>query len=927
MRRAISFVALLLVQTAAPAYAQDPRQEIEKSPGDIAAATKHLRTLLQDINIFASFDMVRIDRPTETSHYAAPLVLSLQRMGKLSIHDPLVKNAFTFEFLMARGDSTRLHEALALYERFAVANTGDPYWRLIRARCARLMNLPETLALYEQVAADMTGVAPSEDVRKVWDANREEFNLPAHIMAAWRKDTTTFVYDATGLDVPGSPPIEGSPLPLIDLAGSEAAEWEAALGDPSNASPKVLDGFYAEARKFGELPWLDGRGFLNAGQVLNRHLLLNADKELDALSEFQEEAFKQAAVKATDSPNALELFRRYPWSASAQAELLKSAQRNVFQGEAQAAYCGFEDVLRHAQAKELREQAQVGLWLSLSQFAKADAVAKAFEGIDAESTWPWHGKPEKAAVIKAALVKDFADQGASPTLASLKQHTVRLLPATPGATNQLVFNIDMQRRGDRLLASSDGQLVMYDARNPDKPIWSHTERVDIPRAGKTGVSRPLAGAGAGWVLPLLDGMHVAASWAGNGLGNRPVVTFRSADGGLVSVADPHGPQSRFRYRTIGSPAAADGKVYVAQLQQPHGSIISHPEYPGWGDVSLSCFEEDGLTHRWTRVYPVAGTNMSPSLSCFRAVLPQISEGALFFCSNDGHVIRADTRDGELDWIHFFRPLTNDDYLQPASPWCLGAQIVTDDKVICMPKFTGHLFALDKATGRRIWRTPILRGQEILGVYEKNVVVVSDNSLYAVDLETGQLRWGRSIDSQYTDGFQLPRSQMIGSSIYCGTKNTLQRFDADNGALLESRSWAMGGEVPMSFLVSGKDLYVISDQPMKDEVLERKLVDYHTAIRPAGGQREAVQPVVLKDGSKLFWRECMLFCIKDGKLVWSRFVSNPPVYQSRFSEKDGKISMSWSSGRSGATAVHDSATGRLLSMSGSQTPKGIEIGSK
>jgi hypothetical protein len=281
----------------------------------------------------------------------------------------------------------------------------------------------------------------------------------------------------------------------------------------------------------------------------------------------------------------------------------------------------------------------------------------------------------------------------------------------------------------------------------------------------------------------------------------------------------------------------------------------------------------------------------------------------------------------LEWIHFFRPSTNDGYSLPASPRCLGAQIVTDDKVICMPKYTGYLFALDKATGRRIWRTPILRGHEILGVYEKNVVVVSDNSLYAVDLETGQLRWGRSIDSQYSDGFQLPRSQMIGSSIYSGTKNTLYRFDTNSGALLESRDWAMGGEVPMTFLVSGNDLYVISDQPMKDEVFEKQLVDYHTVIHPAGGQREAVKPVDLKDGSKLLWSECMLTCIKDGKLVWSRFVSNPPAYQSRFSEKDGKISMSWSSGRSQASAIHDSATGRLLSMSGSQTPTGIVIGGK
>lgn len=941
MRRIPLYIMMLLValllslaQNAVAADAVNPRQEIERQPGNTQAALKHLGTMLQDRfrkNIFAEFDAPRTVRPSDAVHYAATRILSLHRMGKVSVHSPEVKSAFTFEFLTARADPTRLHEALALYERIAVANSDDPTWRLIRARCARLMDLPETLKLYEQVAADMTGVPPSEDVRKLWEANRDEFNLPDYTKAAWRKQITKFVYDAKGLDVPGSPPINGSPLPFIDIAGTvgtDAAEWEGALDDLSNASPKTLDGFYADAKKFGELPWLNGRGFLNTEQALNAHLLSMPSADLVALRQLQEVSYLKATAIATEAPAPLVLFRRYPWSVSAQAQLLKTAQRHVFEDKPQSAYRGFKDVLQHAQTKESREHAQVGLWVSLAQFAQRDAVPKAFESIDADATWPWYGKREKAAVIKAALVKVVADQTPAPTLASLKLHTVQLPPAPAGATNQQVFNVDLQRRGDRLLASSDGQLVMYDATNPGKPIWNHAHRVSVPRAGKTGVGRPFAGAGAGRVLPLLDEKHVAASWGGNGLGQRPVITLRRGDGEFVNVANPHEPHSRHRYRTLGSPAAADGNIYAVQLQQPYLSINSHPEYPGWGDVSLSCFARGTLEHRWTRVYPIAGTNMSPSLSCFRAVLPQISEGALFFCTNDGHVIRTDARDGELEWIHFFRPLTNDGYSLPASPRCQGARpIVTDDKVICMPKFTGYLFALDKATGRRLWRTPILRGHEVLGVHQGAVLVVAANSLYAIDVNTGKMQWGRSIAKQYADGFQLPRAQLIGSSIYTGTKNKLYRFDANSGALLESRNWAMSGQVPMSFLVSGTDLYAISDLPMRDAALERQLVEYHTVIQPAGGHKDHPRPIERKDGSTLIWRECMLMCVKDGKLAWSRFVSNDKVYQSRFSERGAELALSWSAGRSGSSAVHDSATGKLLRMHRSGAPGPILIGGK
>ena len=469
MRYAHFIIVLLLFMSPSvdAADAVNPRQEIEKTPGDIDAAVEHLGTMLQDRfrkDIYAEFDDGRIHRPNDTIDYAATQVLSLQRMGKLSVHDPLVKSAFTYAFLTARADPARVHEALALYQRLPVANTDDPTWRLIRARCARLMNLPEVLELYEQVADDMTGVAPSEDVRKVWEANRNEFNLPDYIKTAWRKDTTKFVYDAKGPDVPGSPAIKGSPLPFIDLAGvvgTDAAQWEGALGDLANASPKVLDGFYGQTKKIANMPWLDGRGFVKTDQALNTHLLAEQGVALKALREFQEAAFRQAAAQATDSPSALERFRRYPWSASAQAGLLKSAQQQIFEGKPQAAYRSFADVLRHAEAKELREQTQVGLWISLAQFAKPSAVSKAFEGVDANATWPWYGKREKAAVIKAALVKDAGEPTAAPTLASLTQHIVRLPPVPPGASNQAVFNVDMQRKGESLLISSDGMLAMY----------------------------------------------------------------------------------------------------------------------------------------------------------------------------------------------------------------------------------------------------------------------------------------------------------------------------------------------------------------------------------------------------------------------------------------------------------------------------------
>jgi PQQ-like domain len=448
--------------------------------------------------------------------------------------------------------------------------------------------------------------------------------------------------------------------------------------------------------------------------------------------------------------------------------------------------------------------------------------------------------------------------------------------------------VDMQASDGYLLVSSPRMLAMYATGDLSKPLWSDLKRMDRFTWGNAPYR------------PRFAGQSIITSY------DNRMVGLNRADGTLVGDASPHDPHSLRLYRPMGSPLVADHKAFGVQAVQT-STILERwpPETRNYADIALSCYGLQGMEHRWTRVYDVAQTIGEPPLEMCVGAEPQTSDGAVYFCSNSGRVIRADFRDGEMDWIHFFRPLAHPDDVP--SQWNLGtSSIVTGDKVICMPKHSGRPFALDKETGRCVWRTPLLRGRELLGICDDLLLVVGDNSLYGIEVHTGKMRWGQRLSVEHVNGLQLPRAQLIGSSVYCGTKNSLQRFDARNGSLLESRPWNMDKQRPMSFMIQGTDLYVISDLPLRNEFHDRQIVACYTRGSELVGQREAIA-MKRKDGTMVIWGDCMVMCVREGQLVWNRFVSNSVAHRSTIEDHRDSVRLSWNE----ASSDHDMATGELL----------------
>ena len=909
------FIIISLLLTAS-VFSANPIIDWQKSPGDFNKATIQLEEILQRNHphpLFRNFTKNSF-RAKPIAQEAAIRILALYRMGKLSVHSSAVKRAFFYEFFTSFADLTGQHKILELYEGVAVANADTPYWRIVQARCARMMYLPETPKLYRQVAKDMTGLPPDEEVRKLWLDNRAEFDLPVHILNAWHRQITQFVYNAKGLDVPGSPALKGSPFPLIALegsVGSRITKWNVALDAKPSTKALELDALMAQAEKIKTLNWVNGTGSINTHTALTTHLLTKPASELKQLREVQELGYKKALAKTGIKPKPLDLFRRFTWSESAQKDMLQAARQHLFAGESHAAFRSYQAILRHAEVKDLRQQAQVGLWVSLSKIAKPEVLAKAFKTVKPEDTWPWYGKQQKTAIIQKALTVKGIEIKA-PSLAELSQKKVQLPPMAMDITA-----IDMQVNDQQLLVSGREMLAMFPAKATSKPTWLKSRRIARQSAGGE------------YILPSFSGKRLITSWGGNQLGNGSLISLNRSDKSILQSSVAHeDPQSRYISLLTGSPVIADNKVYSVQVARSYSQVIHMHRYSWYGNMALGCFDLNSLKSQWNKSYHFEATTGILLTKQMVGEKVVVDQGLVYFISNTGHVVCVDSRDGTLEWVHFFRPETGDRYGQAPSKWCVAtAPLVIDNKVICMSKFSGQVFALDKNTGRRLWTLPRLRGHELLGHYEDLVLVSAANSLYGIDINTGKLRWARNISQEWTDGFQLPRAQLIGNSIYCGNKKSLYRFEVDHGALLESRSWNMATEVPITFHISGNELYVLSDLPRRDVMRERQFVDHHTVVFPTNGKRDNPKLLPRKDGSAVYWREGMLFCLNGKKLLWSRFVTTPPVYNARSSEKNNQFQRNWRAARGGTSAINDSKTGQLLIMQRSRHPDKIQIAPK
>jgi outer membrane protein assembly factor BamB len=766
---------------------------MDENPGDSDLAIKCLKRILREVGrhnpVFSPANhrlSVRLKSEDRWAVYAARRLCALERIRAISANTDTVREAVAI-MVRTHERQKRLLDAVEMIDRFVKENPHDPFWRISLARFYRRRDSSKSRPLYDRLLAEMDLDHPDPIARQRWNDFFEE-------READRRELPMAIL-----------PLPTGSLLLMMEPDDPDGEWGSVFNRAARDVPMVIDRLAARTLIPNQhVIWRDMSGVTDPSRALDQHLLSRPKADLERLRKLQAGrlAREEISAKPTDA-EVLALFRRYRWAEPAQQRLLLLANKMLWSNRARSALRSFQDLLDHAVAADIRDAAQVGYWTARSQIGTVDDLDEMLDGVDPNRKLPWFGKRTKASTICKQLLANQSPSRPSvdPALKDLIPRIVHIPPVSPWSTG-LPSTVDINVVGDQLLVSGRDMLAMYDARNPTQPVWSNTQRQQVD--GRKQYY-------PGYFRPLFDGHLLYTRW---GISFEPhgiAAIDRSTGGAIWSNAmTPHDLNARPTPRIpLGDPVLSDGLLYYLQW-----NIESHTNSRSGRRLSLVCFDPRSRKRLWDSTIAIGGlaNDITASLERTRPETTifgnrvTLHRGSVYGSSNSGMAVRSDVRDGRTDWIHHYRSIGgHTNVMNHGSP-----PIIAGDNVIFMPKDASHIFALDQRTGRLVWENPLVLGVQIVGQHDDLLIVRGPSAISGLELATGEIRWHRPLAK-----LVLGRAQLIGSSIYLAQLDELLRVNAKTGQIAEKRSWALKDERPRSFMISGRDLFVVTNKPGED----------------------------------------------------------------------------------------------------------------
>ena len=222
----------------------------------------------------------------------------------------------------------------------------------------------------------------------------------------------------------------------------------------------------------------------------------------------------------------------------------------------------------------------------------------------------------------------------------------------------------------------------------------------------------------------------------------------------------------------GSPVAEAGRVYVALR---HG----HPD----SQANVACFDAETEKLIWNRKVIASLGDVNDTRNVAGHHLLTLADGRLFYSAPGGAVAGLDAFDGSLRWVVTYErrlPETDEDRSDGALHG-LTPCLFHRGTVVAAPQDSDWVMALDAQTGRLQWKQRLPdRIRHLLGVAHQSVIL-SGNSLWALDVRSGAGRWRHLATDPEDQGYG--RGVLAQNLVYWPKREEIIIVDQTTGAVL------------------------------------------------------------------------------------------------------------------------------------------------
>ncbi len=600
----------------------------------------------------------------------------------------------------------------------------------------------------------------------------------------------------------------GSVPPGLPRRLSLEAAWDALAARTGAEAARAAEEILKESAAGEGLLPLQKSCYTSFWFALDRYVSSQGAGVVASLRRTHDAAVGVSARQA--DPNELfRLYRRYPWADSCHRALVAFAEDALRRGWPGLALRSFRDVVNHARDPSIVTQARVGMWLGLlGTRAEPRAIEAAFTGVDPDTVFPWFADHLPARAIKERLRRHVTASAAPPSdrpaLSALSVKALCLPPVLSWRYRQnrnLSSSVvdrfpsplgQLQVRDGRVLVSGPECITCFDSDN-DRPLWSRARsRVRGTQDGSDEDEEDYRRHQLlpGPFLPCVAGGRVYTRWGRDPKGRFLGVAAFDLETGDLAWSTVRTPGWR-GMAPVSDPAVAEGRVYVLALGQTGTGLVP---------MFLVCLDAQSGTIFWNRLLG-SGASFLPDgrregrdrrngvdVAHYGNAVT-VHRGSVYCSTNMGIVARCDARDGLVEWLYQYEDDSRlsagrrDNDILTVAGRRGAAPLVLDDRVLFTTRDRDGVFCLDAVNGSIRWEKPAVPSEELIGLFNGTLLLMSRYRLVALDGTTGDLLW----DLELPDPIR-GRPQIAGSTILVRSGDALLQVNAETGVEINERAW-------------------------------------------------------------------------------------------------------------------------------------------